>query len=258
MMKKIMLTLSLLSSLTFTQTHAEDLHHIRIGVEGAYPPFSWTTPDGQLGGFDIDMAKALCKEMQAECVLVSQNWDGMIPALITRKFDAIIASRSITGERKKKVAFTDKYYQITSRFVTTKNNNIVFTPEGLNGKTIGVQRSSTYDKYISEKYNQAEIKRYSSQDEAFLDMRAGRVDLVISNIPSLKEGLLEKEGGEQFEMVGPVVNDQEWFGEGVGIAVRKNDNDLRTMFNKAIQDIRSNGTYQQIQNKYFDFDIYGG
>ncbi|MGO3455580.1 MAG: ABC transporter substrate-binding protein [Marinomonadaceae bacterium] len=257
-MKKVILTLSLLSSLTLTQAHAEDLRHIRIGVEGAYPPFSWTTPDGQLDGFDIDIAKALCEEMHAECVLISQNWDGMIPALITRKFDAIIASMSITEERKKKVAFTNKYYQISARFVTTKNNNIVFTPEGLKGKTIGVQRSSTYDKYISEKYSQAEIKRYSSQDEAFLDMRAGRVDLVISNIPSLKEGLLEKKGGEKFEMVGPVINDKEWFGEGVGIAVRKNDNDLRKIFNKAIKGIRSKGVYQEIQNKYFDFDIYGG
>jgi len=257
-MKKILLTLGLVASLAAPQSYAKEWTKIRIGVEGAYPPYSWTTPEGELAGFDIDIAKALCAEIQAECVLVPQDWDGMIPALMTRKFDAIIASMSITEERKKKVAFTDKYYQIASRFVTAKANRFEFSKEGLKGKKIGVQRASTYDKYITDNFSDAEIKRYGAQDEAFLDLKAGRLDLVISNIPSLKEGLLEKEGGDAYEMVGPLIKDSQWFGEGVGIAVRKNTQDLREKFNQAIQGIRAKGVYQQIQNKYFDFDIYGG
>lgn len=114
---------------------------LRVGVEGAYPPFSWKEPDGTLKGFDIDIAHAICAEMNRECVLVEQDWDGMIPALLAKKFDAIIASMSITEERKKRVDFSDKYYNTPAKFVAKKGAGLEITMEGLKGKRIGLQRA---------------------------------------------------------------------------------------------------------------------
>ncbi len=257
-MKKRFIALTAAATLAAVNVSAKEWTSVRIGVEGAYPPYSWVTPEGELAGFDIDIANALCTEMKMSCTLVPQDWDGMIPALLTRKFDAIVASMSITEERKQKVDFTDKYYQIPSRFVAAKGADFDFGHEGLKGKRIGVQRASTHDKYVTDNFVGVEIKRYGAQDEAFLDLKAGRVDLVINNIPAVKTGLLEKEGGDAFQFVGPQIADQQWFGEGVGIAIRKSTPELREMFNHAIQAIRANGEYQKIQAKYFDFDIYGG
>ncbi|MBY4675355.1 ABC transporter substrate-binding protein [Marinobacterium arenosum] len=257
-MKKLLAVITAAAAFSAANVSAKEWNEIRIGVEGAYPPYSWITPSGELAGFDIDIANALCEEMQAKCKLVAQDWDGMIPALMTRKFDAIVASMSITEERKQKVDFTDKYYQVASRFVVKKGQDFDFSAAGLDGKKIGVQRASTQDKYVTANFPGAEIKRYGAQDDAFLDLKAGRVDLVISNIPAVKKGLLEKDGGDRYQLVGPMITDREWFGEGVGIAIRKNSPTLREKFNNAIQAIRANGVYQRIQDKYFDFDIYGG
>jgi arginine/ornithine transport system substrate-binding protein len=259
-MRKILISGGLAFSafaLTISSVSAKEITNIRIGVEGAYPPYSWVTPEGTLAGFDIDIANALCEAMKVKCKLVSQDWDGMIPALMTRKFDAIIASMSITEERKRKVDFTDKYYQVASRFVAKKGQQFDFSQTGLQGKTIGVQRASTHDKYVSDNFQGVDIKRYGSQDEAFLDLKSGRVDLVINNIPALKKGLLEKQGGDAYELLGPQIADKKWFGEGAGIAVRKNTPELRAKLNQAIQTIRNNGQYKKIQDKYFDFNIYG-
>ncbi|MFQ5544781.1 MAG: transporter substrate-binding domain-containing protein, partial [Acidiferrobacterales bacterium] len=161
---------------------AKDWKTVRIGVEGAYPPFSSVTASGQLVGFDIDIAKALCKEMQVKCTMVQQDWDGIIPALLARKYDAIIASMSITEERKKKVAFSDKYYNTPAKFARKKGSGIEISKEGLKGKTVGVQRATTHDNFISAEFGDSvTIKRYATQDEAYLDAVAGRLDLLFAD-----------------------------------------------------------------------------
>ena len=232
---------------------------VRIGVEGAYPPFSWVEADGQLKGFDIEIAMALCKEMGAECTLVQQDWDGIIPALLAKKYDAIIASMSITEERKKKVAFTNKYYQTPAKFARKKGSGIEITKEGLAGKTVGVQRATTHDNFISGEFGDAvEIKRYGTQDEAYLDALAGRLDLLLADSVAMGEGFLQTDNGKDWEYVGPGFTDVKYFGEGAGIAVRKEDTDLRDKLNAAIDAIRANGTYEAINKKYFEFDVYGG
>ena len=146
---------------------AKEWTKIRFGVEGAYPPFSSVAADGKLQGFDIDIAYALCEQLKAECVLVTQDFDGLIPALLSKKFDAIIASMSITEERKKKVDFTEKYYQTPARFVAKKGSDIAITKEGLTGKKVGVQRATTHDSFLTDNFGDVvEIVRYGSQDEA--------------------------------------------------------------------------------------------
>jgi arginine/ornithine transport system substrate-binding protein len=235
---------------------------VRIGVEGAYPPFSSTTADGNLVGFDIDIARALGKAMGVEIKLVAQDWDGIIPALMARKYDAIIASMSITEERKKKVAFTNKYYQTPARFICKKDTIKDFTrekvAEATAGKKIGVQRATIHDNFITDNGGEgAEIKRYGTQDEAYMDLAAGRVDMLLADSVAMSEGFLKKPEGAEYKFVGPSLTEKKYFGPGAGIAIRKKDTDLVEMFNKAIAQIRSDGTYKSIQDKYFDFDVYG-
>ena len=259
-MRKLLAAVAVLAlTIGASQAGHKDWSEVRIGVEGAYPPFSSMTPDGKLIGFDIDIAAALCAQMKVECSLVAQDWDGIIPALLARKYDAIIASMSITEERKMKVDFSDKYYNTPAKFVRRKGSGIEINAESLKGKTVGVQRATTHDSYLSDVYADAvEIKRYATQDEAYLDMKAGRLDLLLADSIAMDEGFLKTEGGEDYEFVGPDLADPKWFGEGAGIAVRQDDDELREMFNDAIKAIRENGVYQSIQEKYFEFDIYGG
>jgi arginine/ornithine transport system substrate-binding protein len=238
---------------------AKDWKEIRIGVEGAYPPFSSFTAEGVLVGFDIDIAKALCAQMGASCILVQQDWDGMIPALLARKYDAIIASMSITAQRKEKVAFTGKYYQTPARFARRQGSGIEITKAGLKGKVVGVQRATTHDNFISGEFGSGvDIKRYVNQDEAYLDATAGRLDLLLADSVALKDGFLDTDKGKGWEFVGPGYTDVNYFGEGAGIAVSKTNQDLVDKLNKAIDAIRANGTYQKINAKYFEFDVFAG
>ena len=257
MKKLIILSLLVLFSLV-SSVSANDWDKIRIGVEGAYPPFSSVDKDGTLKGFDIDIALALCKEIGAECVLVPQDWDGIIPALLARKYDAIIASMSITEERKKKVAFSDKYYSTPAKFAHKKGSGITISKAGLKGKTVGVQRATIHDNFITAEFGDSvSIKRYGTQDEAYLDAIAGRIDLLLADSIAMDEGFLKTDKGKGWEFVGPGYSDPKYFGVGAGIAVRKGDRELAKLFSLAIKVIRSNGVYHMINGRYFGAnDIY--
>lgn len=250
-----LLALAAVASTAFAQ--APDWKKIRIGVEGAYPPFSEVGPDGKLKGFDIDMANALCAEMKAECTLVQQEWDGMIPALNARKFDAIIASMSATEERRKSVNFSDKYYNTPARLVAKAGAGLQPTAEGLKGKKIGVQRATIHDRFVTDQFKQSQIVRYAKADEVYLDLAAGRIDVAMGDSVAIDGGFLKTPAGKGFAFFGPDYNDEKYFGTGSSIAVRKSDEALAQKFNAAIKAIRANGTYKKIQDKYFDFDVYG-
>lgn len=253
------LALSASAALSPVAAHAQasDWKKVRIGVEGAYPPFSEVGPDGKLRGFDIDIALALCAEMKAECTLVPQEWDGIIPALQARKFDAIIASMAITEERLKVVNFSAKYYNTPSRLVARAGARLQATPEGLKGKRIGVQRSTIQDRFATDHFKASEIVRYAKADEAYLDLAAGRIDVLLGDMLAVDGGFLKKPQGQGFAFFGPNYDDPKYFGTGSGIAVRKADTTLQVKFNAAIHAIRANGVYKKINDKYFDFDVYG-
>ena len=256
-MKKLIAVAVVAMMILGTSVSANEWNKIRIGVEGAYPPFSWVDKDGTLKGFDIDIAMALCEEIGAECVLVPQDWDGIIPALLARKYDAIIASMSITEERKKKVAFSEKYYNTPAKFARKKGSGITISKAGLKGKTVGVQRATTHDNFITGEFGDSvEIKRYGTQDEAYLDAIAGRVDLLLADSIAMDDGFLKTDKGKGWEFVGPGYSDPKYFGVGAGIAVRKSDGELAKLFSLAIKVIRSNGVYHMINGKYFAFDVY--
>ena len=229
---------------------------VRVATEGAYPPFNSFDANNNLVGFDIEITAALCAKIKVECPIVAQDWDGIIPGLLANKYDAIIASMSITEERKKKVAFTKKYYASPPRFVAAKSANVTDTsPAALKGKTVGVQSATTHSNYIETYYQDATVKRYGTQDEANLDLASGRLDIILADSLVLLEWM-KTDAGKGFEFVGPKIDDKTIFGEGEGIATRKSDLHLRDMLDQAILDIRADGTYQKINAKYFPFSIY--
>ena len=237
---------------------AQDNMQLKIGTEGAYPPFNNLTSDGKLEGFDIDIARALCEQMNAECEFVTQDWDGIIPALQAGKFDAIIASMSITPERMEKVDFTNKYYNTPPAIAAPKDTDIAgVTKEDLAGKTIGVQGSTTHFNYSEQTYTDSEVRAYPTAQEYQLDLANGRLDAVNDDVSVLQEWLDSPEG-ECCKLVGTVTPVAEIHGPGAGIAVRKGETELVEKFNAAIDAIRASGKYKEINDKYFDFDVYGG
>jgi len=248
------LALSLTAGAALAQS---EMKTVRIGTEGAYPPFNNLTTDGQLVGFDIDIANALCEEMKVECVFVTNDWDGMIPSLIAGKFDAIIASMSITDERKERVDFTDKYYNTPPAIAVPKDSDITeATDTGLAGRLIGAQSATTHSNYAEEKLPSAEVRLYPTPDEYKLDLVSGRIDGAVDDVIVLSEWL-ETEDGACCKILATLTPDPVINGEGAGIAIRKGEDELREMFNTAIAAIRADGTYQEINDKYFEVDVYG-
>ncbi len=236
-----------------------DMMKIKIGTEGAYPPFNNLEADGSLVGFDIDIARALCDEMKAECEFVTQDWDGIIPALQAGKFDAIIASMSITEERMEKVDFTNKYYNTPPAVAVLKESTINGSSVAdLAGKAVGVQGSTTHSNYAEATYGgESDIKQYPTADEYKLDIVNGRLDAVVDDIIVLGEWLASDDG-TCCRIAGTITPDPEIHGLGAGIAIRKGEGELAEKFNVAIDAIRANGTYKTINDKYFSFDAYGG
>lgn len=232
---------------------------LKIGTEGAYPPFNNLTADGKLEGFDIDIAQALCDEMKVKCEFIAQDWDGIIPALQAGKFDAIIASMSITPEREKQVDFTNKYYNTPSAIAGPKDSDLKgVTKEDLSGKTIGVQASTTHFNYASGTYTDSTVKPYPTAQEYQLDLGNGRLDAAEDDIVVLSQWLSTPDGA-CCKLIGqPSPQPVDIFGKGAGIAVRKGEADLVKQFNTAIEAIRANGKYKEINDKYFKFDVFGG
>jgi polar amino acid transport system substrate-binding protein len=243
-MKRILLALAVLVLVSGNAVADK----VRIGTEGAYPPFNMIDKNGKPDGFDVDIAKALCEKMGADCTFVTQDWDGIIPGLLARKYDAIVASMSITDERKKAVDFTDRYYSNSLRFIARKGSGI--DPNNLKGKSIGAQRATIAANY-AEGVKDAEAKLYDTQENAYLDLSSGRIDLLVTDmLPGYD--WLQSEQGTGFEFVGENID----IDDKIGIAVRKGDDKLRESLNKAIAAIIADGTYAKINAKYFPFSIY--
>jgi len=232
---------------------APDWKKVRIGVEGSYPPFSMIAADGALTGFDIDIARALCAAMKSDCVFVQQEWDGMMPALKVRKFDAIVASMTITDERRKVVEFTDPYYDIPSRWVGPAAMKNDADPAALKGKRIVVLRNSPRAKYVLERYKDSEVLQAAKEPDVYMELAAGRGDIAFGSSVVSADAFLKRPEGKGYRQIGPLVK----LGDGVGIAVRKDDGALRDRFNAALKAIKADGTYRKVAARYFDFDVSG-
>ena len=248
--------LGLLCAAAAAHAQAPDWKKIRIGVEGAYPPFSEVDKDGKLKGFEIDLAAAYCAEMKAVCTLVQQDFDGLIPALQARKVDVIIASMTITDERKRTIAFSAPYYNSPGRLIGRSDTKLDISVAGLKDKKIGVQRGTTHEKFAFDTFKQSKVVSYATQDQVFLDLKSGRLDLTLVDMVAADQGFVKKPDGKGFGFVGPSFADVKYFGIGMGVGMRKADEKvLGKKFNDAIAALRANGGFKKLNDKYFDYDV---
>ena len=238
------------------------LPNLRVAIDPTYEPFSYKTPDGQPTGFDVDIANALCQEIQRKCVLVEQAWDSMIPGLVARKYDVIISSMGITEERLTQIDFTDRYYKTYSQVILKKS--IPFDgPASIKGKRIGVGKSTIQEKYALAVLQPAGVVvvPYAAQDQVYLDLKAGRIDGTVADFVEVTGGFLSKPEGQAFARVGPELDDPKIFGIGAGIGLRKGEPELKEALNAAIKTLRAKGAYKVINDKYFakydGLDVYG-
>ena len=220
---------------------------LRIGTEGAYAPFNYTNADGTLGGFDIEIANAICVDMQVTCEIVAQDWDGIIPGLKAGKYDAIVAAMSVTPERAQQVAFTDPYFSNALVFLAKKDST--FDPAkvtDINAHSIAAQRSTISSQWLENTYPKADMKLYDTLSNAFLDLGAGRVDAMISDkLPAIE--WLSSTSGSNYVLKGTEIDINDNF----AIAVRPNDEALQAKINTSLSNIKANGTYDKINQKYF-------
>jgi len=247
---------------------------IRIGTEGAYPPWNSKDASGNLIGFEVDLAKELCVIMKHECTIVEQDWDGMIPGLIMRKFDAIMAGMSITDERMKTINFSQGYADEVASLAVMKGSGLegMDTPEGINlslggsdvkgalktltaalaGKTIGVQTATIHQNFLeSGDVGSVKVRTYKTQDEVNLDLAAGRIDAALAAAVAFTD--YAEKSGKDVVLVGPTFAGGA-FGNGVGVGIRKDDAQLLKDFNKAINTARKNGKISELAIKWFGFD----
>lgn len=253
-MAKKFLSLALLAACA-TAAQAADL---KVAIDPTYEPFTYKTPDGKPAGFDVDIANAVCAEIKRNCVFVEQVWDSMIPGLQARKYDVIVSSLSITEERKRVIDFSDRYYKTPSA-VVVKKGTAYNGPASLKGKRIGVLKGSTQEKWAMGELKPAGVTvvPYEAQDQVYLDINAGRLDGTVADKVEVHGGFLSKPEGKDYGYVGPDQYEPKYYGEGIGIGMRKNQKELKAQINQAIKTIRSNGTYDNIAKKYFDFNPYG-
>ena len=247
---------------------------IRIGTEGAYPPWNAKDESGKLIGFEVELANFLCIYMQADCTIVEQDWDGMIPGLIMRKYDAIMAGMSITDERMKTINFSQGYADEVASLAVMKGSSLegMDTPEGINlslgggdvkkalktltaalaGKTIGVQTATIHQNFLeSGDVGSVKVRTYKTQDEVNLDLAAGRIDAALAAAVAFTD--YAEKSGKDVVLVGPTFSGGA-FGNGVGVGIRKDDAALLKRFNKAINQARKSGKISELAIKWFGFD----
>ncbi|WP_077962445.1 transporter substrate-binding domain-containing protein [Ensifer adhaerens] len=259
-MKKALKVLAVAAAIAVSGGVAASAEALKVGVAAEpYAPFTAPDASGKWEGWEVEFMNAMCAEAKLECVLTPVAWDGIIPALTSKKIDMIISSMSITDERLKTIDFSDKYYNTPTGIIGTKGQDIKPTPEGLNGKSLGVQVSTVHQAYAAKHFAPAgvDVKEYQTQDEANNDLAAGRLDAVQADAIALKAFLATDQGKECCDYKGDVAEDVAVIGPGVGVGLRKGETELKDKVNAAIKAIRDNGTYDTFSKKYFDFDIYG-
>tara|TARA_B100000963_G_C22461096_1_gene595684 strand:- start:90 stop:917 length:828 start_codon:yes stop_codon:yes gene_type:complete len=268
--KKTILTV-LASSFLVVSTYADN---IKIGTEGAYPPWNSKDAAGNLIGFEVELANELCKIMKHNCTVVEQDWDGMIPALVSRKFDAIMAGMSITDERKKTINFSQGYADEVASLAVMKGskNAGLKTLSAINltdisadeqatldtltkafkGKTIGVQTATIHQNFLdSGLMGNVKVRTYKTQDEVNLDLVAGRIDAALAAAVAFTD--YAEKSGKEVVLTGPTFAGGD-FGNGVGVGIRKGDSELLNDFNAAIDKARDDGIISRLAIKHFGFD----
>jgi lysine/arginine/ornithine transport system substrate-binding protein len=236
---------------------AAEIKEIRFGVEASYAPFESKSPSGELQGFDIDVGNAVCAKLKTKCVWVENSFDGLIPALQARKFNAINSDMSITDQRRAAIDFTDPIYVIPNQLIAKKGSGLQPTPASLKGKHVGVLQGSIQETYAKAKWAPAgvDVEPYQTQDQIYADLVAGRLDASFLDGEAASKGFLKKPQGVGFEFAGPAVSDEKLLGAGVGFGIRKNDAQLKGAVNQALKELKADGTLDRLAAKYFDVKV---
>ena len=228
---------------------------LRIASEGARPPYNYID-NNELAGFEIDLGRALCAQMKVTCTFVTQDWDGLISGLRHDRFDAIMAAMEITDARREKIDFSKPYVRMPPAFIaSTKSGLTDATPNGLAGKSIGVESDSAEQQFVEDVYKQSDLHRYGTLEDAELDLAEGRIDTVVGDKDVLDAFLKTRREGRCCRFMADVPRDANYFGDGIGIGLRKSDPALKTRFDAALDALTANGTFATIAGKYFDFPI---
>ena len=233
---------------------------VKIGIAAEpYPPFASPDASGNWVGWEIDFINAVCKAAEMDCVITPVAWEGIIPSLTGGQIDAIMASMSITDKRLQTIDFSDKYYNTPTVIVATKGAGMTPDPAGMAGKIIGVQVSTIHEAYAQKYFTDAaEIKTYQTTDEGFQDLAAGRIDASQADSIAVDAFMATDAGKACCEIIGAVADDPAILGKGVGVGLRKGEEELKAKFNAAIAKVRADGTYDAISKPYFASSIYGG
>lgn len=239
---------------------AQTASDLRFGVEAGYAPFAVKTPEGKLAGFDIDLGEALCAELKRRCVWVENSFDGMIPALKTRRFDGILSAMSVTDKRLAEINFSDRLWATPPRLIARKDSKLNANVDSLKGKRVGVQSGTTHEQYANERWRSAGVQviAYKGQADIYQDMGNGRLDATLTNSIDANENFLQKPEGQSFALMpGEITHASIYNNRGTAVGLRKDDEALRTDINRAIAAIKTNGTYKKLMARYFSFDISG-
>jgi polar amino acid transport system substrate-binding protein len=228
---------------------------VRIASEGARPPYNYLERN-KLAGFEIDLGRDLCARMKVSCSFVQQDWDGLVPGLLAHHYDAIMAAMEITDEASQKIAFSKPYIRMPSAFMTLKQHATLDTsPAGLVDKSIGVVAGGGHEAYLDDVYKQSRIRPYASLEEAILDLAEGQIDAVFGDKDALMEYKKKRKEADGCAVLADVPRDPAYFGDGIGIGLRKEDKSLKAMFEKALDASMADGAFAKIRAKYFDFKI---
>ena len=257
-MKKFALCVAL--AFVATSAMAKEWKTVRIGVDASYPPFESKAPSGDVIGFDADLTRALCARMNVKCVWVESDLDGIIPALKGKKFDAIVSSLTVTDQRREQIDFSDKLFDAPARMIAKAGSPLLPTAESLKGKRVGVEQGSTQEAYANAYWRPkgVTVVSYQNQDQVYADVASGRLDAALQDELQADAGFLKTPRGKGFAWAGPEVKDPKTIGEGTAIGLRKDDVELKAMFNQALAQVHQDGTFRKLEKQYFDFDIYPG
>jgi len=256
-MKKLLLIGAL--ALCSVVAHARD---IKVGVQCTYPPFNYRDASGALKGFEVDIAREVGRRVKSDVQFVCLGFDGLIPALTARKVDIVASSLSITETRKKSIDFSIPYRASTARFIARKGAGLKpFKADGspditvLKGKVVGVQRATTNDSYLAGEFVGVDIARYDSAENLLLDLVAGRIDMALVGPIKVQMDFLDKAEGRNYEFIGPELEVRKYFGDGVAIGLRKDDQALRDEINTALKSMFDDGAFKAINKKYWSFSV---